>query len=58
MSEFIDLTAGPVWLQLHVLYRIQKLAGILCLGSVTMASGTFGNRFGKHIGFISFQALS
>lgn len=57
MSEFIDLTTGPAWLQLHVLCSIQKLAGILCLGSVTMASGTFGNWFGKHFGFISFTGV-
>ncbi|WP_210494694.1 hypothetical protein [Pantoea ananatis] len=57
ISQSIDLTAGPVWLQLHVLCSIQKLAGILCLGSVTIASETFGKWFGKHFFFISFTGI-
>jgi threonine/homoserine/homoserine lactone efflux protein len=52
LPQFIDPAAGPVWLQLLVLGSIQKLAGIVSLGSVAMASGTFGNWLRKH------QALS
>lgn len=39
---FVDPAAGPVWLQLLVLGSIQKLTGILSLGSVALASGTVG----------------
>ena len=55
LPQFVDPTAGPVWLQLLVLGSIQKLAGIVSLGSVAMASGTFGNWLGKHPGFIKWQ---
>ncbi|OEI72513.1 LysE family translocator, partial [Enterobacter sp. ku-bf2] len=52
LPQFVDPAAGPVWLQLLVLGSIQKLAGIISLGSVAMASGTFGNWLSKHPGFI------
>lgn len=55
LPQFVDPTAGPVWLQLLVLGSIQKLAGIVSLGSVAMASGTFGNWLGKHPAFIKWQ---
>lgn len=42
-------------LQLLVLGSIQKLTGIVSLGSVAMASGTFGNWLGKHKSFIKWQ---
>ncbi|MFK0273285.1 LysE family translocator [Ensifer sp. NPDC090286] len=42
LPQFVDPTAGPVWLQLAVLGTVQKLAGILSLGSVALASGTVG----------------
>lgn len=55
LPQFVDPAAGPVWLQLLVLGSIQKLAGIISLGSVAMASGTFGNWLSKHPGFIKWQ---
>lgn len=55
LPQFVDPAAGPVWLQLLVLGSIQKLAGIVSLGSVAMASGTFGNWLGQHPGFIKWQ---
>ncbi len=42
LPQFVDPQAGPVWLQLAVLGTIQKLAGVLSLGSVALASGTVG----------------
>ena len=55
LPQFVDPAAGPVWLQLLVLGSIQKLAGIVSLGSVAMASGTFGNWLGKHPCVIKWQ---
>ncbi|MGR7497434.1 LysE family translocator [Klebsiella aerogenes] len=55
LPQFVDPAAGPVWLQLLVLGSIQKLAGIVSLGSVAMASGTFGNWLGKHPDVIKWQ---
>lgn len=55
LPQFVDPAAGPVWLQLLVLGSIQKLAGIVSLGSVAMASGTFGYWLGKHPGVIKWQ---
>jgi threonine/homoserine/homoserine lactone efflux protein len=42
LPQFVDADAGPVWLQLVVLGTIQKLAGVLSLGLVAVASGTAG----------------
>ncbi|MET0382374.1 MAG: LysE family translocator [Burkholderiaceae bacterium] len=42
LPQFVDPAVGPVWLQLLVFGSIQKLTGILSLGSVAMASGTIG----------------
>ncbi|HAV1789163.1 TPA: LysE family translocator [Enterobacter hormaechei subsp. xiangfangensis] len=55
LPQFVDPSAGPVWLQLLFLGSIQKLAGIVSLGTVAMASGTFGNWLGKHPGLIKWQ---
>lgn len=55
LPQFVDPVTGPVWLQLLILGSIQKLAGIVSLGSVAMASGTFGNWLGKRPGFIKWQ---
>lgn len=55
LPQFVDPAAGPVWMQLLVLGSIQKLAGIVSLGSVAMTSGTFGNWLGKHPDFIKWQ---
>lgn len=42
LPQFVDPAAGPAWLQLLVLGSLQKLAGVLSLGSVAVASGTVG----------------
>ncbi|HDS7714711.1 TPA: LysE family translocator [Klebsiella aerogenes] len=55
LPQFVDPAAGPVWLQLLVRGSIQKLAGIVSLGSVAMVSGAFGNWLGKHPGVIQWQ---
>lgn len=55
LPQFVNPAVGPIWLQLLILGSIQKLAGILSLGSVAMASGTFGAWLGKHPGFLKWQ---
>lgn len=55
LPQFVNPEAGPIWSQLLILGTIQKLAGILSLGSVAMASGVFGEWLGKHPGFIKWQ---
>ena len=55
LPQFVNPEAGPIWSQLLILGTIQKLAGILSLGSVAMASGVFGDWLGKHPGFIKWQ---
>ncbi len=42
LPQFVDPSAGPVWMQLLVLGSLQKLAGVASLGSVAFASGTVG----------------
>lgn len=42
LPQFVDPAAGPVWSQLLVLGSLQKLAGVLSLGSVAVASGAVG----------------
>lgn len=42
LPQFVDPAVGPVWAQLLLLGAIQKLAGILSLGSVALASGSIG----------------
>lgn len=42
LPQFVDPARGPVWAQLLVLGSIQKLTGILSLGSIALASGTIG----------------
>lgn len=55
LPQFVDPAVGPIWLQLLILGSIQKLAGILSLGSVALASGTFGNWLSQHPGFLKWQ---
>lgn len=45
LPQFVDPSAGPVWVQLLVLGSLQKLAGIFSLGSVAMVSGMVGKWF-------------
>jgi threonine/homoserine/homoserine lactone efflux protein len=42
LPQFVDPSAGPVWVQLLILGSLQKLAGIFSLGSVAIASGMVG----------------
>jgi len=42
LPQFVDPSAGPVWMQLLVLGSLQKFTGVLSLGSVAFASGTVG----------------
>jgi threonine/homoserine/homoserine lactone efflux protein len=42
LPQFIDAQHAPVWSQLLVLGTLQKLAGVLSLGGVALASGTVG----------------
>ncbi len=55
LPQFVDPGAGPIWLQLLVLGSIQKLAGILSLGSVAMASGTVGQWLDRLPGLLAWQ---
>ena len=47
--------AGPVWVQLLVLGSLQKLAGIVSLGSVAMASGTVGQWLHRWPNLLAWQ---
>jgi threonine/homoserine/homoserine lactone efflux protein len=42
LPQFVDPQSGPVWRQLLMLGALQKVAGILSLGSVALAAGTIG----------------
>lgn len=55
LPQFVDPAAGPVWLQLTVLGTVQKLAGILSLGSVAVASGTIGQWLSRWPGLLVWQ---
>ena len=55
LPQVVNPEVGPIWLQLLILGTMQKLAGILSLGSVAMASGTFGEWLSRHPGFIKWQ---
>lgn len=55
LPQFVDPAAGPIWLQLLVLGMIQKLSGILSLGSVAGASGTVGHWLSRRPGFLKWQ---
>lgn len=52
---FVDPQAGPVWLQLLVLGSIQKLIGIVSLGSVAMASGSIGQFLNRWPRLLAWQ---
>lgn len=55
LPQFVDADAGPLWLQLIVLGSIQKLAGILSLGFVAVASGTVGQALHRWPRLLSWQ---
>jgi threonine/homoserine/homoserine lactone efflux protein len=42
LPQFVDPARGPVWLQLLVLGCLQKLSGLIALGSTALASGAVG----------------
>ncbi len=55
LPQFVDPAAGPIWLQLAILGTLQKLAGILSLGSVALASGTVGQFLRRWPGLLAWQ---
>lgn len=55
LPQFVDPGIGPVWVQLLILGTIQKLAGVLSLGSVAMASGTVGQWLNRWPGLLHWQ---
>lgn len=55
LPQFVDPHVGPVWVQLLVLGSIQKLAGVLSLGSVAMASGTVGQWLRRWPSLLAWQ---
>ena len=55
LPQFVNPAVGPIWLQLLILGTIQKLTGIISLGSVAIASGSFGEWLSRHPGFIKWQ---
>lgn len=55
LPQFVDPARGPVWAQLLVLGFIQKLTGILSLGSIALASGTIGQWLQRFPSLIAWQ---
>lgn len=55
LPQFVDPEVGPVWLQLALLGTVQKLAGVLSLGGVALASGTVGRMLYRRPGFLQWQ---
>lgn len=55
LPQFVDPVTGPVWLQLLVLGTIQKLAGVVSLGSVALASGTVGQWLHRWPSLLAWQ---
>jgi threonine/homoserine/homoserine lactone efflux protein len=56
LPQFVDPTAGPVWVQLLLLGSLQKLVGLLVLGGVAMASGSIGQWINRWPGLRVWQA--
>lgn len=55
LPQFVDPARGPIWMQLLLLGSIQKLAGILSLGSIALASGAMGQWLQRHPRGIALQ---
>jgi len=55
LPQFVDPAVGPVWLQLLLLGSLQKLAGVLSLGGVAVASGTVGGWLRRWPKFVTWQ---
>jgi threonine/homoserine/homoserine lactone efflux protein len=55
IPQFVDPQAGPVWLQLLILGSLQKLTGIVSLGSIALASGKVGECLSAHPCWLLWQ---
>lgn len=55
LPQFVDPAQGPVWIQLLVLGSIQKLTGIVSLGSIAMAAGTVGHWLARNPRLLAWQ---
>jgi threonine/homoserine/homoserine lactone efflux protein len=55
LPQFVDPASGPVWLQLLLFGSMQKLAGIVSLGTVALASGTLGQWLFRRPDFLIWQ---
>lgn len=55
LPQFVNVAAGPVWLQLLVLGSIQKLAGVFSLGGLAIAAGTVGQWLLRWPGLLAWQ---
>lgn len=55
LPQFVNPDGGPIWLQLLVLGAIQKLAGIVSLGAVALASGSMGQWLHRWPSFLRWQ---
>lgn len=55
IPQFVDPTAGPVWLQLLVFGSLQKVTGLISLGGTAMASGTVGSWLARRPGLLAWQ---
>ncbi len=55
LPQFVDPVHGSAWAQLLVLGLVQKLCGVLVLGSAALASGAVGSRLARHPRFLAWQ---
>ena len=55
IPQFVDPQAGPVWSQLLILGCLQKLTGIVSLGSIALASGKVGECLSAHPRWLLWQ---
>ncbi|KIC10477.1 lysine transporter LysE [Leisingera sp. ANG-M1] len=55
LPQFVDPGAGPVWLQFLILGTLQKLTGIISLGSVALAAGSVGQWLARRPGLVAWQ---
>lgn len=55
LPQFVDPSAGPIWMQLLILGSLQKLSGIFSLGSVALASGMAGKWLQKWPRMLAWQ---
>ncbi|MEO3431667.1 LysE family translocator [Inquilinus sp. CAU 1745] len=55
LPQFVDPGAGPVGPQLLMLGILQKLSGVLVLGSAALASGAVGGWLARRPGWLAWQ---